>query len=106
MDTGKSDWIQQLPMTKATVKSMDAVKDFMFKKRNLTIEKFVVMGGSKRGWTTWLVAAAKPDYVGAIIPAVIPVLKVAKTLDMIFKSYCFWPPTLKDCLILFVLIVF
>eukprot|EP01080_Neovahlkampfia_damariscottae_P003763 gene3763-6651_t len=96
MNTGRSDYIQQLPMAKATVKAMDSVKDFLFKKRNLKIEQFVVMGGSKRGWTTWLVAAAKPEYCAAIVPAVIPVLYTAKTLDRIYQTYCFWPPTLKD----------
>jgi PhoPQ-activated pathogenicity-related protein len=99
MDTGKSDWIHQLPMVKASVKAMDSVKHFLLNRDQIEIEQFVVMGGSKRGWTTWLVAAAKPDYVAAIIPAVIPVLNTSSTLDRIYQTYCFWPPALKDCLI-------
>jgi PhoPQ-activated pathogenicity-related protein len=43
-----------LPMTKAAYKGMDAVSDFCVDKGHPKIEKFMIAGFSKRGWTTWL----------------------------------------------------
>jgi PhoPQ-activated pathogenicity-related protein len=41
-------------MTKAAYKGMDAMSDFCVSKGMQKIEKFLVAGFSKRGWTTWL----------------------------------------------------
>ena len=55
---------------------MDAVQEFLASDQTantggkLKIEKFVVSGGSKRGWTTWLVGIVDPR-VMAIVPVVI-----------------------------------
>jgi len=53
-------WPAQLPMTRAAVRAMDAVQSFMSDVRpSNPIDHFVVAGASKRGWTTWLTAAAE-----------------------------------------------
>lgn len=41
-------------MTKAAYKGMDAISDFCVDKGHPKIEKFMIAGFSKRGWTTWL----------------------------------------------------
>eukprot|EP01080_Neovahlkampfia_damariscottae_P006148 gene6148-10155_t len=96
MNTGKTDFVQQLPMVKSTVKCMEASKDFITKNLNLPVEQFVVAGVSKLGWTTLLTAAVRPKEVAAIIPIVIPVLNLTETFDRIHSSYCKWPRALKD----------
>ena len=46
-------------MTKAVVRAMDTVEAFMMSEAGgkLKVNEFVVAGGSKRGWTTWMTAA-------------------------------------------------
>ena len=46
-------------MTKAAVRAMDTVREFAASK-GTRIDNFLVLGGSKRGWTTWLTAAVDP----------------------------------------------
>jgi PhoPQ-activated pathogenicity-related protein len=47
----------RLPMTKAVVKAMDTAVEFAAKNGFGNIQKFMVAGESKRGWTTWTTAA-------------------------------------------------
>lgn len=96
LKTGKSDYIAQLPMVKGVVKSIEATQDYLRKEHQNIVEKFVVAGASKRGWTTWLTSAAIPHKIAAIIPIVIPVLDTIKVMRHIYKSYCFWPLSLRD----------
>jgi len=60
--TGDPTWIVNLPMTRAAMRAMDAISDFISKPvgGNFDIASFVVTGGSKRGWTTWLTSATDP----------------------------------------------
>jgi PhoPQ-activated pathogenicity-related protein len=59
------------------------------------VEKFVVSGASKRGWTTWTTAAAD-DRVVAIVPLVIDVLNVTPTMEHHYRAYGFWAPAVGD----------
>jgi len=66
----------RLPMTKSAVRAMDTVTAFLGSSREVTSGgRFVVAGGSKRGWTTWTTAAVDKRVVG-IIPIVIDVLNI------------------------------
>ena len=51
--SGDDKWPLRLPMTKAAVKAMDTISDLMMDKDGggRVVDKFVVAGGSKRGWT-------------------------------------------------------
>lgn len=95
--TGDEKWPARLPMTKAAVRAMDAVTEFCATEAGgrSKIAKFFVMGGSKRGWTTWT-AAAVDERVVAIAPAVIDTLNVEPSLRGHFEAYGFFAPSLHD----------
>lgn len=65
-----SEWPLLLTTTKSVIKSMDAIEDLTKEKYDNPIEKFIVTGASKRGWTTWLVAATGDKRVTGIAPIV------------------------------------
>ncbi len=97
MDTGDPLWIPRLPMVKSAVRAMDTVTALMASKQggNVDVKKFVVAGGSKRGWTTWLTGAVDRRVV-AIIPIVIDVLNVRACSINHFCAYGFWAPAIGD----------
>ena len=97
MKTGDETWPLRLPMTKAAVRAMDTVTAFMATPEagSIKVEKFVVSGGSKRGWTTWT-AAAVDKRVVAIVPASIDLLNLEKSFDHHFRVYGFFAPAVKD----------
>lgn len=82
--TGDAKWPARLPMTKAVVRAMDTVQ-----KLHPSIKEFVVVGGSKRGWTTWTVGAVDKRVV-AIIPAVIDVCNVEHSMQHHWDAYGYW----------------
>jgi PhoPQ-activated pathogenicity-related protein len=71
--TGDPQWPLLLPMVKSAVKAMDATQDFAAEQWGLDLERFTVVGGSKRGWTTWLTGAVDPR-AATLVPIVIDVL--------------------------------
>ena len=54
--THDETWLVRLAMVKSGIRAMDAMQQFLATADGggLKIEHFVVAGGSKRGWTTWL----------------------------------------------------
>lgn len=94
LDTGDMEWAVHLAMTKAAVRAMDTVR-VIAAGRGKQIDDFVVLGGSKRGWTTWLTAAVD-SRVKAIIPASIDMLDLGRQFIHHWESYGFFAPALKD----------
>lgn len=80
-----SEWVVHLPMTKAAVRAMDTTQEFLTKKR-IKVDDFVVAGGSKRGWTTWLTAAVDSRVKG-IVPISIDILNIQEQIDLHWASY-------------------
>jgi PhoPQ-activated pathogenicity-related protein len=61
------------PMTKSAIRAMDTIEDYSRHSAD-PITEFVVVGASKRGWTTWMVGASGDHRVKAIAPMVIDIL--------------------------------
>jgi PhoPQ-activated pathogenicity-related protein len=59
------------------------------------VKDFVIAGGSKRGWTTWLTGAVDKRVV-AVVPIVIDVVNVRACSLNHFCAYGFWAPAIGD----------
>ncbi len=88
LETGDPNWLPRLPMVKSVVRAMDCLQAWS-DKEGAKIEKFVVSGASKRGWTTWMVGATDPR-VAAIVPIVIDVVNVQPNMLHHAAVYGFW----------------
>lgn len=97
MRTGDLTWSARMPMVKASVRAMDAIQEFLASEEGgrVPVKNFVVCGGSKRGWTTWLTGAVDPR-VCAMIPAVIDILNVQTSMKHHYGAYGFWAPAVGD----------
>lgn len=96
IETNDSNWPLRLPMTKAAVRAMDTVTAFAASDEagHHAVNKFVVTGASKRGWTTWTTAAVDKRVV-AIAPMVID-MNVVPSIEHHYKSYGYWAHSVKD----------
>lgn len=83
------------PMVKSAVRAMDAIQEFVGGKKNHQINRFVIAGASKRGWTTWLTGASD-DRVVAIGPMVIDILNMPKSLNYQLESYGEYSEQIED----------
>ncbi|MAX25063.1 MAG: hypothetical protein CMJ19_11225 [Phycisphaeraceae bacterium] len=79
-ESGNEEQILLLPMVKSAVKAMDCVSALMKESTGKPIDKFVVTGASKRGWTTYLTAAVD-QRVMAAAPIVIDMLKLPEQME-------------------------
>ncbi len=97
LETGDPTWPARNPMVKSAVRAMDTVQSLLADKRRgeIDIKQFVVAGGSKRGWTTWLTGAVDRR-VKAIVPIVIDVLNVDPCIRHHYAAYGFWAPAIDD----------
>ncbi len=97
MATKDDEWLVRLAMVKSGVRAMDAVAEFLASEAGgkLKVDQFVVSGGSKRGWTTWLIGATDKRVI-AIIPVVIDALNSEAITRHHYEAYGFFSPALKD----------
>ncbi|CAG5131365.1 unnamed protein product [Candidula unifasciata] len=84
-----------LPMTKAVVRGMDAVTSYIKGLTGDSIDKFMVAGRSKRGWTTWLTAAVDKRVI-AIAPTVMDLLNMRQNLHHHYRSLGGWSFAFTD----------
>ena len=84
-------------MTKSAVRAMDTVTAVAATEAGgeQRIERFVVSGGSKRGWTTWLTAAVDARVVG-IVPIVFDVLNMEASMRHHFAAYGHFSQAVAD----------
>lgn len=97
MNSGDETWLVRLAMVKSAVRAMDAVQEFLATPEvaGPQIDNFLVAGGSKRGWTTWLTAVVDPRVMG-IVPLVIDALNSEQVTRHHFEAYGFFSPSLAD----------
>lgn len=87
LETNDMTWPLLLPMTKSAVRAMDILQAYSKVSLKSEISKFIIGGASKRGWTTWLTAAADPVRVKGIIPMVYDNLNLIKQMDLQLAAY-------------------
>lgn len=97
LTTGDETWPLHLPMTKSVVRAMDAISSFCARPEGggVTVDKFVLAGASKRGWTAWTTAAVDRR-VAAIVPAVIDLLNLEPSFEHHYRAYGFWAPAIAE----------
>ncbi|EGV32142.1 PhoPQ-activated pathogenicity-related protein PqaA type [Thiorhodococcus drewsii AZ1] len=106
LTTGDPEWLPQLPMTKAVVRALDSIQTFAATYPGVwptlpTIDDAIIVGGSKRGWTTWLTAAVESSKgeasrIRAILPASIDLLHLDAQFDHHWEAYGFYAPAIQD----------
>jgi PhoPQ-activated pathogenicity-related protein len=94
--TQDEQWPLRLPMTKSVVRAFDTVTSFCRRPEvgRIAVDRYIVGGASKRGWTVWTTAAADERVVGAI-PIVIDVLNVEASIEHEYRAYGTWAPSLR-----------
>lgn len=97
IETKDDDWLVRLAMVKSGTAALDAMQQFLGSKAGgeTPVREFVVSGGSKRGWTAWLVAAVDPRVV-AVMPIVIDALNSEEITKHQFEAYGFFGDAVGD----------
>jgi PhoPQ-activated pathogenicity-related protein len=93
---GNDTWPVLVAMVKSAVRAMDTAQTFVpTVQSNTQVNHFVVTGYSKRGWTTWLTAAADNRVVG-IIPGVFDNLDQGPQMVHHYSVYGFFADDVQD----------
>uniref|UniRef100_A0A7S4NLN3 Uncharacterized protein n=1 Tax=Paramoeba aestuarina TaxID=180227 RepID=A0A7S4NLN3_9EUKA len=98
-NTLEPDWLARMPMTRAGIRAMDAGQAFWETIRSedqKPIDRFVVGGASKRGWTSWMVGSMNDPRVVGIMPVVAPIANITPQMDEQYRSLGFWSWVLYD----------
>jgi PhoPQ-activated pathogenicity-related protein len=78
LETGDPQWPALVPMVRSTVVSMNLLEEYAAKNGDV-LDGFILTGGSKRGWTSWLTAAMDKRVKG-IVPIAYDNLNLSKQM--------------------------
>lgn len=92
LDSGDPEWPLLFPMTRAVVRCMDLLESV----DGLDFRRFVIMGASKRGWTTWLTACTGDARVAGIAPMVIDNLNFPAQMQHQVESWGSYSEQIED----------
>lgn len=92
---GDFSWPLLFPMTKSAVKAMDVVQQLTKEKGRKKVTGFVLSGGSKLGWTTWL-SGASDSRVKAIAPMVIDMLNMPVSMAYQIETWGDYSVQIED----------
>jgi len=97
LKTNDPTWLPRFPMAKSVVRAMDTIETLTASEDGggEKVKRFVVAGGSKRGWTTWITAVVDKRVV-AISPIVIDVLNTTESMLHHFYAYGYFAPAVWD----------
>ncbi len=90
LSTGELDWPLIFPMTRAILRSMDSLQEAY------GYEKFIITGGSKRGWAAWLAALTGDSRVVGVAPMVFDNLNVRPQMLAQLEQWGSFSPKLDD----------
>jgi len=89
-NTDDPEILLRMPMTKAVIRTMDTVNAVAKEKvPDSDVNRFMVAGASKRGWTAWTTAATDRRVI-AVAPIVLDVLNMVPNLQHHFRAYGGW----------------
>jgi len=91
----RDDFVLFFPMVKSVHSALTAIQQYTQQTHEIDLQKFVVAGASKRGWTTWL-EGATDDRVIAIVPIVMDMLNFQKNVAHMPKAYGGWTFAFED----------
>lgn len=95
--TSDETWPLLFPMTKSALRAMDAISQLTTSRKvRKEINRFVVNGVSKRGWTTWMAAASGDKRIVAIAPMVIDILNMPVNVAYQKHMYGKYSPEIQD----------
>jgi len=80
--SGDPSWPLLFPMVSSVVKGIDALEQVLGEQQL----KVVLIGASKRGWTTYLTAAVEPRIV-AMVPAVFEMVSMEQQIALMRERY-------------------
>lgn len=90
------EWLLRFPMVKACLRAMDMTSELSVQLGGIPLTRWSVLGGSKRGWTSWMVAVADPERVVVVAPIVLDLLNMRENLHHMWRNTGNWSFTFSD----------
>ncbi len=94
--TENKQWPLLFPMVKSVVRCMDALQAYAAKEWQCDLQRFIVAGASKRGWTAWLTAATGDRRVQAIVPLVFDALNLPVQMERQIQAFGKFSDMIRD----------